>query len=228
MARLLIAEDDSVNQQVLLRLLARLGHSAMVVGTGMAAVAAVRAAYSQGDHFDVIFMDMQMPELDGLSAIQMIRRLPLGFPPYIVGISADQAISPEFDAALSKPFQLAHLKELLTAYLAAYYEPALLETLVQQYGPMFALSLVQTAVSQMETYPLAIATAAYQADPLPLRQLSAGLQAAGLTLGTRALTVAIDQLVAASPYPPDYLVQRLSYQISATRGALQQWLRSRC
>ncbi len=228
MAQLLIAEDDSVNQQVLLRLLARLNHTATVVNTGLAAVEAVRAAYGQGQRFDVIFMDMQMPELDGLSAIQTIRRLPLGFPPYVVGISADSAVPPEFDAALSKPFQLATLKDLLNAYLAAYYEPALLESLVQQYGPMFALSLVQTAVSQMETYPIAIATAAYQADLLLLRQLSAGLQAAGLTLGTRALTVAIDQLVAAAPYPPDYLVQRLSYQISATRGALQQWLQSQC
>ncbi len=227
MARLLIAEDDSVNQQVLVRLLARLGHRATVVGTGLAAVELVQTAYRQGQTFDVIFMDWQMPELDGVSAIQTIRQLPLSFPPYVVGISSDVAVPAGFDATLNKPFQVTKLKELLHRYLAPYYEPALLESLAQHYGSIFTLSLVQTAVSQMEIYPIAIATAAYQDNLLPLRQLSAGLQAAGQTLGTGALSVTIDQLVTAAPHPPDYLVQRLSYQISATRDALQQWLSAR-
>ncbi|HLP01396.1 MAG TPA: response regulator [Opitutaceae bacterium] len=83
--RVLLAEDNPVNKKVALRLLERLGYSAQAVGNGNEAVRAVC-----DERYDLVFMDVQMPELDGLEATRRIRAtVPPERQPVIVALTAN-------------------------------------------------------------------------------------------------------------------------------------------
>ncbi|TMG24671.1 MAG: GAF domain-containing protein [Chloroflexi bacterium] len=66
--RILLAEDNAVNQKLALRLLAQLGYGADLAGDGLQAIEAL-----EREEYDVVLMDVQMPELDGLAATRQIR-----------------------------------------------------------------------------------------------------------------------------------------------------------
>ena len=69
----LVAEDNDINQMVIGEILTSAGHKVRFVGTGAAAVEAVRQ-----DSFDLVLMDISMPEMDGATATGLIRTLPGG------------------------------------------------------------------------------------------------------------------------------------------------------
>ncbi len=119
--RILLAEDNTVNQKVTQLLLAKLGHSVDIVEDGLAAVQALREA-----RYDLVLMDMQMPTLDGLQATSRIRAMVTsGEQPYIVAVTANAMIEDRaacmaagMDGYVSKPLRSGDLQAVITAVQA--------------------------------------------------------------------------------------------------------------
>jgi len=114
--RILLAEDNTINQKVALRVLDRLGYGATVVDDGQKAVT---AALEQP--YDIILMDLHMPELNGLDATRLIRASTTGDTrPYIIALTADAADGYEqrcleagMDAIVIKPIRIDDLSNAL-------------------------------------------------------------------------------------------------------------------
>ena len=113
--RVLLAEDNPVNQQVAVAMLVKRGHEVHVSSNGREAVEAVN-----GRDYDVVLMDIQMPEMDGFEATHAIRALPKGKDLPIIGLTA-HALSGERERCLShgmtdylaKPFKAHELFALV-------------------------------------------------------------------------------------------------------------------
>jgi CheY-like chemotaxis protein len=114
--RILLAEDNKINQKVALRMLERLGYQADVAMNGLEVIEAI----SQRP-YDVILMDIQMPEMDGLEATIHIReQLPHQQQPYIIAMTAnalagdrEKYISQGMDDYVSKPVRVNELTDAL-------------------------------------------------------------------------------------------------------------------
>jgi CheY-like chemotaxis protein len=126
--RILLAEDNLVNQRVALKQLYKLGYEATVVGTGRAALAAVI-----GGRFDLVLMDCFMPEMDGYAATGAIRRhqARTGEQTPIIAMTANAqaddrsaCIAAGMDDYLAKPVTLDALRATLERYIAPSRETA--------------------------------------------------------------------------------------------------------
>jgi CheY-like chemotaxis protein len=111
---ILVAEDNAVNQKVLVQLLRRIGYTATVVANGIEAVNAALAT-----HFDLVLMDIQMPGMDGLAAMQKIRSAG-STSCYFVAVTAnafveerDRLLGTGFDEYLSKPIPAERLRQIV-------------------------------------------------------------------------------------------------------------------
>jgi CheY-like chemotaxis protein len=114
--RILLAEDNHINQKVGLALLGRMGYRADVAGNGLEAVESVMR-----QPYDVVLMDIQMPEMDGIEAAQALRRKLGDKCPVLVALTAnafhgarDQYLTQGFDDYLSKPILPPALRQLIT------------------------------------------------------------------------------------------------------------------
>ena len=123
--RILLVEDNEVNRTLLTRLLGKQGHNVVVARSGREAVAAVQ--HRPGDVFDLILMDVQMPDMDGFETTAAIRARELltgGHVP-IVAVTAyamkgdrERCLAAGMDGYLSKPIRVQELLDLLREYEA--------------------------------------------------------------------------------------------------------------
>lgn len=119
--RILLAEDNSVNQMVALQMLRKLGFSADVASDGTQALALV-----QQQDYDVVLMDIQMPEMDGLTASKLIREAADIQQPYIVAMTAnalstdrDDCLAAGMDDFVPKPVRIGEIQAALRRAAAA-------------------------------------------------------------------------------------------------------------
>ncbi|MFN8609748.1 MAG: ATP-binding protein [Vulcanimicrobiota bacterium] len=124
--RILVAEDNAVNRRVIAAMLEKLGYSPRLVQDGEQALQACSE-----ENFEVIFMDLQMPALDGLSATRRLREMELARRPWIIALTAnafreDREISAAagMDDFLSKPVRQKDVEEALRRFAAALRKSA--------------------------------------------------------------------------------------------------------
>jgi CheY-like chemotaxis protein len=117
--RILLVEDSPVNQKIAVGMLRRLGHAATIAADGRAALALLRKR-----RFDLVFMDVEMPEMDGPAATRELRaQLPRIWQPVVVALTAhtnrtmhDRLIVGGMDACLTKPLQIGELARILVGF----------------------------------------------------------------------------------------------------------------
>ncbi|KAK4865454.1 hypothetical protein LT330_009242 [Penicillium expansum] len=120
--RVLVAEDNTVNQEVVRRMLAlEEVYDVIIVKDGQEAYDTVKSNMEKGDVFDLIFMDIQMPILDGLESTRLIRQM--GYSAPIVALSAfaeesniKDCMDCGMDMFISKPIRRPALKQVLSKF----------------------------------------------------------------------------------------------------------------
>jgi CheY-like chemotaxis protein len=125
---ILLAEDNLVNQQLARRLLERRGHSVTIANTGREALECLERA-----KFDLILMDVQMPDMDGLEATVEIRQKERGTSDHIqiIALTArtmqedrDRCLAAGMDAFITKPIKAAEFLQVVEAVAAGVENPA--------------------------------------------------------------------------------------------------------
>jgi len=123
--RILVADDNAVNRKVAVLTLKKLGYDADVACDGREAIAAITAR-----PYDLVFMDAQMPELDGFEATRIIRAAQADDPSYpvhlpIIAMTAhvmagvrEECLEAGMDDYLAKPVRIERLKEILDRYIS--------------------------------------------------------------------------------------------------------------
>ncbi|HET9207769.1 MAG TPA: response regulator, partial [Burkholderiaceae bacterium] len=115
--RILLAEDNVVNQKLALRLLSQMGYRADVASNGIEAIESI-----ERQPYDVVLMDVQMPEMDGLEASRRITaKFKPGERPRIVAMTAnamqgdrEECLAAGMDDYVTKPIRVDVLIEALT------------------------------------------------------------------------------------------------------------------
>ncbi len=250
--RILLAEDNPVNQKVALGALERLGYKADAVGNGSAAVAAW-----QTGRYALILMDCQMPVMDGYQATREIRSLERGggrTP--IIALTADAMMGTEqncrdagMDAYLTKPLDRALLEETISRHLRAKPEPTSAATAPAQSAadltaaedPVdwqqfiastdgdaeFAGELVQLFIESGDRVLRDIRDALNRGDAPAVRQAAHSLKGSSASMCARATSEAAALLEAAARLGDMTQLATLEARLRSETGRAMDFMRAR-
>ncbi len=113
---ILIAEDNVINQKLLLRMLSKMGYLADIVNNGLEVLEAL-----ERQKYDIVFMDIQMPEMDGIEASKrIIKQYDVSRKPIVIAVTAnamagdkEKYLTAGMDDYMSKPIVLEHLERII-------------------------------------------------------------------------------------------------------------------
>lgn len=203
--RILVAEDITVNQEVIRLQLEKLGYIPDIVSNGIEVLEALRR-----QPYDVILMDIRMPEMDGLTATTHIKEewLP-AVRPQIIAMTADamrgdreKCLDIGMDDYISKPVRLEELRRAISKCQPIPDKPPaidakILNDLKQMAGQRASKVLAELVKSYLEDAPerlTAIAIAIENKNPEALRQAAHALRSASLQLGATPLAYLCQEL----------------------------------
>jgi CheY-like chemotaxis protein len=207
--RVLLAEDNPVNQQVAVAMLVKRGHEVHVVGNGREAVDAVRAR-----DYDVVLMDVQMPEMDGFEATQALRAMPKAERLPIIAMTAhaltgerERCLARGMTDYLSKPFKAHELYALVerestpppVAPTAARAAPAPVDldgfrAMLREAGAEAALyGVLDTFLRQAPERLAAVAAAATSGSATDIARAAHAFRGAAATIGARELADVLER-----------------------------------
>jgi PAS domain S-box-containing protein len=196
--RILLAEDNAVNQKVALRLLEQLGYAADVASNGIEALEALERR-----QYDVVLMDVQMPELDGLDATRRICERWPDTRPRIVAMTAnalpedrEACFAAGMDDYVAKPIRPDALAGALKRVrptvsddgpspkeAAARVDGTALESLRELGGDEFLAEVIDTFLADVPTLLATLHRSLAAADAAELRRAAHTLKSNGATLG---------------------------------------------
>ncbi|AFZ45080.1 multi-sensor hybrid histidine kinase [Halothece sp. PCC 7418] len=227
--KILLAEDNPVNQKVILKTLKRLGYTADVVENGRAAITALET-----QPYDLILMDLRMPEMDGITATQEIRDRWTGKQrPRIIALTADvtpevqkQCVEVGMDAYLSKPVMIESLTAVLqesdpqlTPITASPKESVIdtntleqLTSLIGEDDPASLLEILESYCDDLPKLVVQTLNAAQTGDLKTLKRAIHTLKGTGATMGAfklRDRCITIEKLLAKDNPIPLEMIQAL-------------------
>jgi CheY-like chemotaxis protein len=229
--RILLAEDVAVNQKFALLALEDLGYGADVAANGREVLAALRR-----QAYDVILMDVQMPELDGLQATQRIRReFGAERQPHIIAMTANAmqgdrelCLEAGMDDYVSKPVYLDELRAALerAGQRAMALESALLDGAVvaQVLKQRIGRELIDLYITEAEQLLEDLASMVAQGDLTGAQRVTHGLKSSSRYVGARGMAEQSEELEvlardgAPAQVPP--LVKQLQRVLERTREQL--------
>ena len=210
--RILVAEDNKVNQQLALQLLERMGYRAEVAGNGLEVIEALHR-----QHYDVVFMDIHMPEMDGLTATQRIcEAWSPGSRPRIIAMTAnamqgdrEKCIRAGMNDYISKPIRVEELVHSLNQcqhhlqnlepvpVLKEAIDAQVLQAFRNTMGSNASVFLAQLIEIYLEETPLLlqeISTAISQTDAWAIQQKAHLLKSSSASLGAITFSKLCEEL----------------------------------
>jgi CheY-like chemotaxis protein/HPt (histidine-containing phosphotransfer) domain-containing protein len=204
--RILLAEDNPVNQQVATAMLLKRGHQVDVVGNGREAVDAVAQ-----EAYDLVLMDIQMPEMDGFEATEKIRALPQGRTLPIIALTAhalsgerERCLARGMSGYLAKPFKAHDLFAAVEGWAAQPSDTAptpapavdlaAFRRTMEEAGAAEAVDgILETFVATLPKRLDALVVAAGGTDAEPLQRAAHAFKSAAGTIGAGHLAALLEE-----------------------------------